>query len=558
MTWTITNKMILIGTVAALSLAAQAALSWYYSVVISDRVDDAAIAEQQLEHVTEMRTANLEMVLMAMDSIIDKAEGQIQPERQEIIAASIATLKERGAKLLAAAPDADKAEVQAILGKIDPLAKGIQVDLKALIESNASQDEFSRIDDIIDEFGEGMTDALVTYSEKMRGAFQASVDAEYDALTESGIVSLIAFIACQALLAFMLLSVGRGIVAAVAGMTEAMRTLAEGNKAVDIPSTEAKDEIGEMAQAVLVFKTNMIRNDELAAERETEQRERAERASSIESSTTRFDNEVSAVLETVTTSAKAMEDTSQVMTETAEQTSHQAGTVASASEEMTVNVQTVASAAEQLSSSIGEISDRVQESSGISQSATVTANQTQDKVRGLSEAADRIGEVVQLINDIAEQTNLLALNATIEAARAGDAGKGFAVVASEVKSLANQTTQATESISQQVTAVQSATREAVGSMEEIVAVINRINEIGGSIAAAVEEQSATTGEIARNVQEAAAGSQEVATSILKVNEAAGEAGMAAGQVYNASSELSREAVHLRELVQSFLSEVRAA
>ena len=94
-----------------------------------------------------------------------------------------------------------------------------------------------------------------------------------------------------------------------------------------------------------------------------------------------------------------------------------------------------------------------------------------------------------------------------------------------------------------MTAVQSATREAVGSMEEIVDVINRINEIGGSIAAAVEEQSATTGEIARNVHEAAAGSQKVASSILKVNEAASETGATAGQVYSASSELSRESEH---------------
>ena len=170
----------------------------------------------------------------------------------------------------------------------------------------------------------------------------------------------------------------------------------------------------------------------------------------------------------------------------------------------------------------------------------MTANNTQDKVRGLSEAADRVGEVVQLINDIAGQTNLLALNATIEAARAGDAGKGFAVAASEVKSLANQTTQATESISQQVNAVQSATMEAVGSMDEIVSVINRINETGSGIAAAVEEQSATTGEIAENVQQAAEGAREVSTSILKVNEAANESGSATSDVLGAATELSRQ------------------
>ena len=558
MIWTIKNKMILIGTVAALSLAAQAALSWYFGMTVSNKADQAEVTSKQLGNLSDMRAANLQLILMARNSIAGIERGKEALEHLKLIDITLEKLKLSAGNLLEVASENQKPAVQSIVEKLSPFANALQVDLRKLIEGQGTQQDFLQIDASIETSGNAMQLALNVYTDTLKKQYVAEVAAEHDELTLSGIWSLAAFIGCQVLLAFMLLSVGRGIVNAVAGMTRAMRSLADGDTSAEIPSTDKKDEIGEMAQAVLVFRSNMARNDELAKEREAEQKERAARASMIEESTTGFDNEVSSVLETVTSAATEMEATSQTMTETAEQASHQAGTVASASEEMTMNVQTVASAAEELSGSIDEISSRVQESSAITRSATVTANDTQEKVQGLSLAADRIGEVVQLINDIAEQTNLLALNATIEAARAGDAGKGFAVVASEVKSLANQTTQATESISQQVTAVQSATREAVGSMEEIVDVINRINEIGGSIAAAVEEQSATTGEIARNVQEAAAGSQEVASSILKVNEAASESGAAAGQVYSASSELSREAEHLRTLVQTFLEEVRAA
>lgn len=559
MVWTIRNKMIAIGAVSAIGLALQAGLSWHYSNVVNAAIDVAASKADQVAYVNEMKAANLEMVLMAMDSIIDKAEGSMQPERADIIAKDVEILKSVGDKLLQSAEvEADQKTVQSILAKIDPLATGIQVDLKELIERNATQDEFAKIDDIIDNFGEGMTDALSAYGAQLTAEFEAATETVHAALTESNTASLIAFVVALGALGILLMSVGRGIVSAVSGMTGAMQQLAQGDTSVEIPSTESQDEIGAMAQAVLVFKNNMAQSKKLEAERAQEREARERRATAIEESTSEFDSSVSSVLETVTSAATEMEATAETMTQTADQTSHKASTVASASEEMTVNVQTVASAAEQLSSSIKEISDRVQESSSISATAAATAGETQEKVRGLSAAAVSIGEVVQLISDIAEQTNLLALNATIEAARAGEAGKGFAVVASEVKSLAGQTAKATDEISGQVMEIQGATQEAVEAIDKIAAVIQNIDEIGSSIAAAVEEQTATTEEIARNVQEAASGSQEIASNIVEVNTAAGESGAASSQVLAAASELSQQADELKLLVQSFLDQVRAA
>jgi len=51
-------------------------------------------------------------------------------------------------------------------------------------------------------------------------------------------------------------------------MTQAMGALAGGDKTVDVPATGRTDEIGEMADAVQVFKDNMTKNDELIAETE--------------------------------------------------------------------------------------------------------------------------------------------------------------------------------------------------------------------------------------------------------------------------------------------------
>jgi methyl-accepting chemotaxis protein len=186
------------------------------------------------------------------------------------------------------------------------------------------------------------------------------------------------------------------------------------------------------------------------------------------------------------------------------------------------------------------------------------AEQTDGRIGKLSRAAQEIGDVVKLITAIAEQTNLLALNATIEAARAGDAGRGFAVVASEVKSLASQTAKATDEISNHISGMQGATQESVAAIKEIGGTIGKISEISATIASAVEEQGSATQEIARSVQKVAQGTQASATDVLQVNRGATETGSASEEVLHSARTLSTESTRLREELDRFMANIRAA
>src|SRR5260370_24647185 len=78
------------------------------------------------------------------------------------------------------------------------------------------------------------------------------------------IVSIVA-VAFGALLAWV---IGRGIAGPVSAMTAAMRRLAGGDHAIEIPARGRMDEIGEMARAVVVFKDNMIETARLRVEQE--------------------------------------------------------------------------------------------------------------------------------------------------------------------------------------------------------------------------------------------------------------------------------------------------
>jgi methyl-accepting chemotaxis protein len=350
-----------------------------------------------------------------------------------------------------------------------------------------------------------------------------------------------------------------GIGRPVSASVGCLRRLADGDLTVEIFGVERKDEVGQIAGTMQVFKENLQRTHAMEAEaRAAEARAAEEKRRSMNALADSFEQSVKGVVGAVSSSATQLQGNAQSMSSVAEETTRQATAVAAATEQASANVQTVATAAEELSSSIAEIARQVEDAASITQTAVEEAQRTNVTVSSLAEAAQKIGTVVQLIQDIASQTNLLALNATIEAARAGEAGKGFAVVASEVKSLANQTAKATEDISSQVQAIQKETFDAVAAIRGIADTVLKVNQISTAIASAVEEQTAATGEISRNVQQAAQGTTEVSRNIGGVNRAAVEAGGAADEVLKAARELGSQSTALTQQVDDFVRRIRSA
>jgi methyl-accepting chemotaxis protein len=388
------------------------------------------------------------------------------------------------------------------------------------------------------------------------GVYIDDIDAEYAALLRRlGLVSLGLMIVVGGIAVL----TGRSITGAMGRLKQRMTSLAHGDLTVELVEAARGDEIGEMAQAVQVFKDNAIAVKQL----ETEQaalKAQAERDKqlALHQLADAFEARVGSIVAALSKAAVEMQGTARTMSAASGGAQEKAQAVASGADQASANVQTVAAAAEELAASIDEIGRQVTAASATAQRAADQSQDTNATIASLADAARKIGEVIKLINDIASQTNLLALNATIEAARAGDAGKGFAVVASEVKSLANQTARATEDIRGQVAAIQGETDSAVAAIRSISTTILEVNEISASIAAAVEEQSAATREITRNVQQAATGTENVSRHISGVSEAADHAGSAATQVLSAANDLAGQSASLRGEVDRFLSTIRAA
>ncbi|MBK1665378.1 chemotaxis protein [Rhodospirillum rubrum] len=380
------------------------------------------------------------------------------------------------------------------------------------------------------------------------------------AFTRQALIFVAVVGAVVAVLLALSLIIGRGIAGPLVAMTARMRRMAAGDLETAIPgeatADQRRDEVGDMAAALVVFRENLRDAKRLAEEHRHEEEQKHIRRQQVDEQIRAFEMTVVRLLDGLVSADQSVRSTTTRLVDGARDTMSEANEVAASAEHASANVETVASAAEELSASIQEIARQVEQSSGVARRAV---EETGEATKGIAELEERVGQItdiVKLISDIASQTNLLALNATIEAARAGDAGKGFAVVAGEVKNLANQTQKATKDITGRIADVEGATARSVRAIRDVSKVIGEIHEISASISAAVEEQGAATREIARNVDEAATGTNRVSSAIGRVRAAAEEANSEAGDMERASRDLGHQAEVLKGEVAEFLQGIR--
>ncbi len=366
-------------------------------------------------------------------------------------------------------------------------------------------------------------------------------------------------IAVGLILLGVLLFAARSVIEPLLGIARQTTKLASGDFAVALPGLTRKDEIGDLAQAIEIFRQHGLEVERLRIDRVKQEKETAaQRKSELQKLADEFQRTVGSIVDAVSLTATQLEGAAKGLASTAAVTERRSESVVTACEESSLNVQAVANASTEMAASIREIVHQVQESNEIAIRVVQQAQGTDVQITELSKAAEHVGDVIKFINTIAQQTNLLALNATIEAARAGESGRGFAVVAQEVKALAAQTAQATAAISSQIGNIQTATVDSFVAIKEIGITINRMVQIAKTVGAAVEAHGLMTSEIAHSVQQVALGTTQVANDITEVNRDATETGLASAQVLSSAELLSNESTRLKQELDKFLITVRAA
>jgi methyl-accepting chemotaxis protein len=397
-------------------------------------------------------------------------------------------------------------------------------------EQKLTSDAFAGIEPAVDDMLNG---AKATYA-KAEAANQTS-RADTKLQMELAIL-LIAIAVCA--LAFW---IGRAVSRPIGALTGVMGRLAHGDNEVEVHGADRSDEIGQMAQAVLVFRDAAIEKLRLEgqtaeqrkqAEDERRRNEEAQRRTAVEQArvvellaeglknladgdltfrlTDGFSQAYKQIKDDYNAAMERLQATIQAIASAAREVAGASAEISGGTTDLSQRTEEQAASLEETSASMEEISSTVKKNAENAQQANQTAAGTREvadrsgavvkeavnAMARIAESSGKISDIISVIDEIARQTNLLALNAAVEAARAGEAGRGFAVVASEVRSLAQRSSQAAKDIKDLITNSSGQVQEGVdlvnkagGSLSEIVDSIKRVAEIVSDIAAASSEQS---------------------------------------------------------------------
>ncbi|OCP36547.1 methyl-accepting chemotaxis protein [Ensifer sp. LC163] len=382
----------------------------------------------------------------------------------------------------------------------------------------------------------------------------------------------------------------RGIARPIQIITRSMAGLANGDTATAIPYGVRKDEIGEMARAVEVFRQAAISNLQLEedakvqrAQAEAERRrvtEEAEAAAQLrlqeataglatglrrlaagdlafqlnEPFAPDFEqlrHDLNQAVAQLADTLAAVSSSSGSIDSGAREVSQSADDLSRRTEQQAASLEETAAALDQITVNVGSSSKRTNEARAVASQANESAHKSGAIVSGAIDAMGRIehsssqiSNIIGVIDEIAFQTNLLALNAGVEAARAGDAGKGFAVVAQEVRELAQRSANAAKEIKDLIrnsaVEVQSGVklvRETGEALRTIEGFIVTINQHMDAIAVSAQEQSA--------------GLSEVNTAVNQMDQVTQQNAAMVEEANAASATLAQEAGRLRELIARF-------
>ena len=422
----------------------------------------------------------------------------------------------------------------------------------------------------------------------------ASVDAQSEMLTSEAHVTVDTSLAVLG--AVLLAAIAASLAVTVYGITrpvnalrQRMLTLAEGETQQPVFGLTRKDEVGQMATAVAVFRDNAIERirleQEAEASRGLSERERQERealkseeaatiqhvvdalASGLENLSNGdvtyrirqpfglnldgLRNNFNGSMDKLQSTLRRVEESTRSINAGANEMRASADDLARRTEQQAASVEETAAALEEITTAVKDSARRAEEAGTLvartregAERSGIVVRDAVEAMQLIEKSSGEITNIISVIDEIAFQTNLLALNAGVEAARAGEAGKGFAVVAQEVRELAQRSAAAAKDIKTLIGA----------SSLQVQAGVQKVRETGtalSTISTEVQEINRNVSAIVEAAREQSIGLQEINTAVNTMDQGTQQNAAMVEQTTAATHSLSSDVSTLSQLLAQF-------
>jgi methyl-accepting chemotaxis protein len=240
MNLSIAKKMFLLGSAVVVGMALMGGITIVGNKSIKASSAVAVERNKQIDLINDVLQAQLQLMLAAMDAIIDRGTGRVEPERMAIINENVDFIEKNIGGLAALADTAEEQRLaEVIKDGFSRLSRAIQGDLVRLITARAPDAEFGAVDDVIDSYGDSLAEGL--------GKMKASVAAEVDLATRDA-GSVLDRMAFLGVLVFVLALVA--IVPTLYLISRSIiRTVTEVSMSLDSASSQVADAAGEISSS---------------------------------------------------------------------------------------------------------------------------------------------------------------------------------------------------------------------------------------------------------------------------------------------------------------------